>query len=401
MPRIIFTSATAPLPSALSCLWLGGTEADLAGFETAAGLPAKPDAEFPRARFGQLRGAGGEVVDEVVLLAPRPGTRVITAHGGAVSLEAISQCLAGYGAVEVSVSEYAAEQGGLPYAPGAGPIELAADLLMPDCRTETQAALLLTSRAELPGELRELRELARAGFAGAAESRFRERLGELQARGIIAARLLTAADLVIVGPVNAGKSTFFNLLLDDERAQASPLAGYTRDPVVEWLDLGGRPVRLHDTAGWRPPAEAVEGAAQDLARVALGRAELIVILLDGSRAWSRIEAEVGVAVRERLTKNESSLHCSVVVILNQADKPAAMTVTEVQAVWPDWPCRSFSCLTGRSEQARRLLGEFFGLTWDGRAAPFSAPQRAGLERLAEIPPAGAETAAVFAELLGE
>jgi GTP-binding protein len=97
--------------------------------------------------------------------------------------------------------------------------------------------------------------------------------------------------LAIVGRPNAGKSTLINRILAEERLITGPEAGITRDSIAidwEWQAPDGerRPVRLIDTAGMRKKAK-VEDKLEKLsvadARRAIDFAEVVVLLLDGTR----------------------------------------------------------------------------------------------------------------------
>jgi GTP-binding protein len=97
--------------------------------------------------------------------------------------------------------------------------------------------------------------------------------------------------LAIVGRPNAGKSTLINRILSEERLITGPEAGITRDSIAidwEWKAPDGeiRPVRLIDTAGMRKKAK-VEDKLEKLsvadARRAIDFAEVVVLLLDGTR----------------------------------------------------------------------------------------------------------------------
>ena len=61
--------------------------------------------------------------------------------------------------------------------------------------------------------------------------------------------LIEGANVAIVGRPNAGKSSLFNRLVEEERAITSPIPGTTRDRVDATVVLAGVPVRLVDTAG--------------------------------------------------------------------------------------------------------------------------------------------------------
>jgi GTP-binding protein len=97
--------------------------------------------------------------------------------------------------------------------------------------------------------------------------------------------------LAIVGRPNAGKSTLINRILEQERLITGPEAGITRDSIAidwEWKSPTGevRPVRLIDTAGMRKKAKVddkLERLSVADARRAIDFAEVVVLLLDGTR----------------------------------------------------------------------------------------------------------------------
>ncbi len=64
--------------------------------------------------------------------------------------------------------------------------------------------------------------------------------------------------VVIVGKPNAGKSTLFNALLNEDRALVSTIAGTTRDVIEELLIIDGIQFRFIDTAGIRDAKDAIE-----------------------------------------------------------------------------------------------------------------------------------------------
>lgn len=86
--------------------------------------------------------------------------------------------------------------------------------------------------------------------------------------------------VVICGRPNAGKSSLFNLLLEQERALVDPEAGTTRDYLSEWIDLDGFAVNIIDTAGMRVGAGRVEAEGQKRSEEMIARADLIVWMVD-------------------------------------------------------------------------------------------------------------------------
>lgn len=95
------------------------------------------------------------------------------------------------------------------------------------------------------------------------------------------ARLLVPATVVLAGPVNAGKSTLFNLLVGEERVAVTPEPGTTRDAIVGRAHLGPYAVDVVDTAGERAleGTSEVEAAGQALGRSLRERADLVLWLV--------------------------------------------------------------------------------------------------------------------------
>jgi len=99
-----------------------------------------------------------------------------------------------------------------------------------------------------------------------------ERLGESGPRRV-----------ALIGKPNVGKSSLLNKLAGEQRAVVDPVAGTTRDPVDELIELGGTTWRFVDTAGIRRRFRESQGAdyyATLRTAGALDRAEVAVVLVD-------------------------------------------------------------------------------------------------------------------------
>jgi tRNA modification GTPase len=112
----------------------------------------------------------------------------------------------------------------------------------------------------------------------------RELVGELLAGAGAAQTLRDGLDCVIAGPPNAGKSSLLNALLEAERAIVSDIPGTTRDIIEDRVAVDGVVLRLHDTAGLRATTDVIEALGVERARAAVARAELVLLVVDGSRS---------------------------------------------------------------------------------------------------------------------
>lgn len=90
------------------------------------------------------------------------------------------------------------------------------------------------------------------------------------------------ASVLIVGPVNVGKSSLLNALVGFERAIVTDAPGTTRDLVEEPLEWKGLPIRAVDTAGIRTPRDPVEARGQELLKERVSSADLLVWVVDSS-----------------------------------------------------------------------------------------------------------------------
>lgn len=86
--------------------------------------------------------------------------------------------------------------------------------------------------------------------------------------------------VAIVGPVNAGKSTLLNALLNEERAIVSDIAGTTRDTIEETLNIGGLLFRFIDTAGLRETSEEIESLGISRSLDKLSKADVVLAVID-------------------------------------------------------------------------------------------------------------------------
>lgn len=102
----------------------------------------------------------------------------------------------------------------------------------------------------------------------------------------IAKTLKEGINTVIIGKPNVGKSSLLNALLNEDKAIVSNQAGTTRDLVEGKINLGDITLNLIDTAGIRDTLNDIEKAGINKSHDALNKADLIILVLDGSKPLS-------------------------------------------------------------------------------------------------------------------
>ena len=265
-------------------------------------------------RAGQMRRGvirdprSGEHIDDglaVVFFGPHSYTGEdvveLQVHGGAGVVASCLLSVLAAGARQAQPGEFtrrAFVNGRLDLAQA----EAVADLIGAESRAAAKAAALRLEGV-VGRQLRELRTLllarlveieahvdypdeveAPSGEAIATTLRSqRKRVAALIAGAGVAQALRTGLDCVIAGPPNAGKSSLLNALLEAERAIVSDTPGTTRDVIEDRVAVDGVVLRLRDTAGLRATSDAIEAEGVARARSAVASAELVLLVIDGSR----------------------------------------------------------------------------------------------------------------------
>ena len=144
-------------------------------------------------------------------------------------------------------------------------------------------------------------------------------------------RLLASADdgkmlregikTVILGKPNAGKSSLLNLLVGEERAIVTEIAGTTRDVLEEQISLGGISLRMLDTAGIRRTSDRVEQIGVERAKEHAKDADLILYVVDASAPLDENDAQIMELLKGRRT----------ILLLNNSDLQTVITADELTA----------------------------------------------------------------------
>lgn len=140
------------------------------------------------------------------------------------------------------------------------------------------------------------------------------------------ARLFTEGiGVVIIGKPNVGKSSLLNHLAGRKKAIVTDIPGTTRDLITETISINGLCVHLTDTAGIRKPQDAIEKEGIDLVWENMEQADVILILLDGSKPLTDEDRHILEQNKNRAGK--------LIIAVNKSDLPAAWAPDQI----PDIP----------------------------------------------------------------
>ncbi|MGE5560523.1 MAG: tRNA uridine-5-carboxymethylaminomethyl(34) synthesis GTPase MnmE [Chloroflexota bacterium] len=143
--------------------------------------------------------------------------------------------------------------------------------------------------------------------------------------------------VAIIGRPNVGKSSLLNALAGAERAIVTAVPGTTRDAVRDWVDIGGVPVELVDTAGLRAGGDEIERLGMERSRQWIERADVLMVVIDGHLPPVAEDEQVLTEVdcgRALLVLNKSDLGLSPAAVRFGRDFGAGLGVVEASAVTP-------------------------------------------------------------------
>ena len=126
---------------------------------------------------------------------------------------------------------------------------------------------------------------------------------------------------VIVGAPNVGKSSFLNAVAGEDRAIVTDIEGTTRDVLDVPVNIRGCRINLYDTAGIRKSDDPIEQIGVERSVAAIEKADLILLVLDGSRELKSYDKEI-----IRLVQGKN-----VICLINKSD-------LELKITKPDFDC---------------------------------------------------------------
>ncbi len=114
---------------------------------------------------------------------------------------------------------------------------------------------------------------------------------------------------VIVGKPNAGKSSFLNALIGEDRAIVTEIEGTTRDVLCEEVNIDGIILNLVDTAGIRQTSDIVEQIGVDKAKDYVDKSDLVIYIVDASISLDDNDIDIINMIKDK----------NVIVLMNKAD----------------------------------------------------------------------------------
>ena len=120
---------------------------------------------------------------------------------------------------------------------------------------------------------------------------------------------------VILGKPNAGKSSLLNVLVGEDRAIVTDIAGTTRDVLEEAIQLNGISLNIMDTAGIRDTEDVVEKIGVDKAKSYANEADLVIYVVDASRELDENDFHIIHMIQDK----------KAVVLLNKSDLDTVVT----------------------------------------------------------------------------
>jgi tRNA modification GTPase len=161
----------------------------------------------------------------------------------------------------------------------------------------------------------------------------------------------------IVGKTNVGKSSLLNILLRENRAIVTPIPGTTRDVIEEVVTIHEIPIRLVDTAGMRTSSDPIEREGVKLARGKVAEAEMVILVIDGSRSLDENDWEIIEEVRGK----------KKVIALNKRDLPTKISMEQIHGALPNTRAVEISALKNQGIETLKesicsmLTGDGIGL----------------------------------------
>ena len=346
--------ATAMSNSGIGIVRISGDEAlEVADriFRPKKGSRKVSDMETHTIHYGYVVD-GEEVVDEVMLLimkAPRSytceDTIEIDCHGGVLVMKKILETVLKYGARPAEPGEFTKRaflNGRIDLSQAESVIDVINaqnELALKSSVSQLQGAVLEKIKAIRAVVLHEIAfiESALDDPEHVSLEGYPEQLHEIMSDAHSKVKkLLDSSDngkmlkeginTAIVGKPNAGKSSLLNILVGEERAIVTEIAGTTRDILQEQIQIGGIGLNVIDTAGIRDTEDIVEKIGVNKSREYIEKADLIIYVVDSSTELDENDQEIIEAIQDKkaivlLNKSDLDAKTDAAILQERLDKP--------------------------------------------------------------------------------
>lgn len=130
---------------------------------------------------------------------------------------------------------------------------------------------------------------------------------------------------VILGKPNAGKSSLLNILVGEEKAIVTDIAGTTRDVLEEHIMLHGIGLNIIDTAGIRETEDTVEKIGVERAKKYASDADLIIYVVDASVGIDENDRNIISLIKDK----------NAIILLNKSDIENVVSKEDVELLLDD------------------------------------------------------------------
>ncbi len=259
----------------------------------------------------------GATIDEVTIGCEAPQTFTIHCHGNPLIVERIMQLLQRCGVQSVPAQQLLARM--LTSREPGDTISMEAKLALTTVKTIEGAAIITNQgKAGLARKARQWQD----GWDSMSLEQIAAEAGQVLRDSEPARLIISGCTIALIGPPNTGKSTLLNALAGREKTIVTDIPGTTRDWVCAEIHIPPLAATIIDTAGLdlAPAASgAIDQVAQRKSTEMMGRADLIVLVLDQSRPTGQISPDLAGSLSGRRT----------IVALNKADLPARFDRTDL------------------------------------------------------------------------
>ncbi len=254
---------------------------------------------------------GTETIDQVTVGCEADHEFAIHCHGNPLIVEVIMELLQRHGAELLGAQQWQARV-------------LAADGSKASLAIEARVALTTVKTVEGARIIARQAEggLGRLCGQWQAESmsldRLKEQVTQILHDSDTARLIISGCTVVLIGPPNTGKSTLLNVLAGREKAIVTDIEGTTRDWISAEIHIPPLAATVIDTAGLAGDmAGRIDRAAQAKSLEMLPQADLVLLVLDGSRP--------DLSIPQRLLDQLADKQ--VVTVFNKADLPERLDAT--------------------------------------------------------------------------